>query len=764
MPAAKLYKPQGKLTYHDPNHYGYLEKLPRHRDWRPARSWQGTSVEYIDPLGAIGPAGDVRPTDMSSTWTIDTTRNQALRWATASGNPPVAGLSFYDGNVYASSVSPLTWGGHFYSTAALHPNLALRLTRYTPPPSQGVIPQTTLQFSAYLKASVDGTGAYRLDDDNGTWYTGLVFLVLPFGCPTYPAPLLRWALTDTNGIQVTRSDLLDTGPAQTVGGNDVSRELWLFEYVEDPSMTTFVGGHILIRNDLTGSNWWHVRNPCVRLLTGVVHCSLGGCRQELNLSRILYSDSLPNEQTTWADRGHMLPSLQWNDTVAWDCLHTYKYTSNDWTVTLWAKDSDLDSLEHGFRPLVTFTPFETGLSYRPVLWLVHEDHPAVITSPTAQVTYDTDGDGLLYALTLSMDATWQRTTCSAEFNRTTSEAYSAWKEGGWVTVNLGWQDDPTPSSEEGEPWSTRDIETLNILPGGIERGRVGEEYIRCGLRLTMGDFIATRMEHSDIVDQRQAAGSTVTDWAHRIGHALGLPDSLISVDTEVAATVIPFAEEVPSRPHLWPQDGASWAQHVDEVCNVLGIRWGWHNALFFDTGTPAYVVGATPSFTLDYDTLTAEDRVLEIRHVQDGSEYRTGIKVVWGPEARLSEGYWLKEPAVREADGWVSWGYEDNIEAAGLTATLAKLSKRHQRAESVIEWTGPLRPGLLPDQFVKVGDCPDLGLETNAVYQVTEVTHRTDLPSMAASSDVKAVRVYSPAEATAAPEPALNASLGAGDL
>ncbi len=745
-----LVVPVANLKYSDPNVYGYLAKLPLSRDWRPDQRWiMAGGVEFIEPLGAIGPKALPVPTALS-TWTLNPSANQTVRSVLMPGSPPVLGVEFGDGAVYAAGTSPAVCAAALSSASSLQPNVVLRMARHAPPPDQGVVPQTTLSFRASLRVAPIGS-SYMLHP-GGTWTDGMVTLALPLGSKQYTQAVLWWALGRSFSMTTPEATLSEHHASQSMDGGE-ARETWLFEYVEDPLL--FTGGHILIRNSSDPSAWWHTYDPNVRLQAGPVTLLMAGCRQQVNVSPAIYS-ATGLTPTATADKALGLPSLEWDTAATWGTLNT---AAAGWTVGADYADDDTARLAYGYRPKVTFTPSGAGLTVRPIVWLATEDHAAELAAASVVASQETDGLKLLKSLSLHLDGSWQGATGQAELHRQATAPLSAWLPGGQVIVEAGWQQEAGATADADT--DKQQIATLFVLPDGLPRELAAPGL--SGLSLSLGDLIAARMDATDAVDMRQAAGQVFSDWAHRVGYAIGLSDDEIRVAAAIAAMVIPTAD-LPSKPHLWPQDGQSLKQHVSEVCRVCGVRWGWDGDLFFDAGRPVWT-GGTADLQLDADSGTVKHRPLMVRHERSG-DLRTALKVVWGEEGRKLEHYYLADAETRENAGWVQWAVVDDIEATGYAAALAEAQDKHgETGASTIKLEGVARPKLLPDKFIEITDCPEIDLETGAVYQITDHDlHFEGGRQPRGHSTITARRVYSPAEHAAATTPVFVGTLGAGGL
>ena len=749
---ATLIRPQGKLTYRDPAKDGVVTVLGLSRDWRPTDNWELRGAELIGPLNCISPMGDFRPTNMvwgAGNWGIDNTYNQAVRDVTFSGSPAFGGAEFYDGSVYAAGTPLTTCLAHLITDPAVHtptylwqPNVVMQIISHTPPPGQGAIPQVSLGVACKLK--VGGTTPnFYLDDADGTWMDGRANLVIPLGSELYKNPVFHAVVGIGGGDVFTTGWIFGVSSDCRSADQGPSREAWVLEYLEDTAR--YPGGHILIRNSNNWQSWWHIYHPALRLQAGFMSLGLAGCQIGVNVSKVLYSDSLSTDSTCWPRDYRLIPGAAWEPAVTYGVVKSQArwFSSTGWAVTA------AGGAAPGYRPVVTFSPGEGSTEDRPVLWLATEDHaPTIAVPPGLPADDTTEGDGLLREITLTMDSTWKRTQATAEFYgaKDGGEIYPGWKERGQVVVNMGWD------AAAGAGFAAADLATLYIMPGGIERWRDGAEGQGTPrLRVQLGDFIAARMANTCLLDFRQAAGQTATAWFHAFGHRLGLPDSLIDVQADMAGIEITL-NEIPGLPALEAQDGEDPAAHADAVCAVMGWRWGWDEKLFLDAGRQTYQPGvSTISFALNYDTLTSEDVVRRIERTREGARWRNCYKGMYGHGDQRQATYHVPDETARAAVGGDYWAFLDEPDAVTSAAVLKRFNELHSKWLEALLWDGPMRTGLTPDMFVNIADLPNLGLVTGAVYQIVEHTLRGDSHVNEATSHIKAVLVYLPGTRLAGP-------------
>lgn len=734
--------PQGKLTYYDPGYDGITDLLGLSRDWRPSEKWGGTWVELIKPLGCLAPEGDLRPQSMNGIFVAHPTYNANVREVWGPGNPATIWAEFGDGAVYAAGTAVTTYAAALITDQTdtskyWAPNLTVRMARSAPPAGQGIMPETTIMLRAQVQVSLTTALTYVLDPVNGTWMDGQVVVSWPFfgGSSNKAFLAFRVARDGSNPLQIYSSHEYQGGME---GG--LQSSCWVIEYVEDT--TLFPGGHILIRCAAQPQEWWHTYSECIRLENGPVSLAMAGCKQQVNVSPIYYSDSTGSYSPIVYPQEHKpLPSLRWNTAATWASLYS---TATGWTVTTEAADAAGVQLAQGYRPKITFDPGGAARNWRPVLWFATEDHFRTVKTKSAVSSQDTDGDGVLHTTTLNISEDQKQWSGSAEFYSRDTALYPAWLERGKLVLNMGWQ------TGAGTGLAAADVATVYIRGGGIKRERDGEQQSGAPqLRIDYADYLQAVLEDSAVVDYRQAGGQKAGEWFEECGARMGLSTLMITVDPAVANVALPVAMP-PSRPNLAPQDGDTWARHLDEVTAAANLRWRWaSDGLHLDAGAPVYAPGtSTLALTLDYNTLTPEDTIWQIEHLHDGSGHRNAVKLVYGQQGRQKEAYYLAPVDEREEAGVELWASLEAQEGDDVTALTAEFVREHRGQVSQIAWSGPLRVGLLPDMFVKIGDVPELGLETNAVYQITgPLEWYCSTHERRATGRLVAKLVYSPAAA-----------------
>jgi len=712
------------------------------RDWRfntqrdvfreKGCDWRCVHTEYIEPLGAIAPSGVTSPQDMDlSDWTAG--YNAKFRQIYVSGNPVVKWIEYYDGSVYTPATDPDDRTGILSAKTSQVGRWALRMVRFAPPPEQGVAAYVTVSMSA---ARLEGGVAVE---------TGILSLVLPLHNSEYDRPLLHVVWGDPGDLGLydvfTTGTILSTAERGATMQQGESRETWLFEYEEDPSM--YDGSHILIRSpeQLGENTWWYVRAPNIQILDADLSIIVAGHVCALNLTPITYSWDA-NSMWADADQARPLPNADgWASTTTWG---TVASCPDSWDVTASIPEG---ITEH--RPRLRFiSGYGDGdTTSRPVCWFIYEEAPATISADDT-TEWDTSDYHKLQYISWEWDARYRGCTGSARFAPFTddSEPLDWLRDNALIEMYLGWQ-----------PGAGDDLERQLVATGYImpsrERLRDGEEAAgQPQLTFEIGDFAAARLPQKQCMDLRQMGGMTIEEFIEMAANRLGLGIHCW-VDPAIENQVIPLGDP-PSRPNFEPLDGDSWEtlfSNVEQACNIR-IGFDQDGYLFADTGPEEYVHGESAIvFRLDEESTTPGDEVYRISHTTSTEEFRNVLKAIAGKDDNRTEYYWAEPVDDREAgigDDWNVVLVDDETDTAGGIGNLEQqfLNRFYKRSD-MIEWVGPARPTLRPDDFVAITKAENIDVPDGAVYQILSHHIEADALAFRATSTIRAVLVWINSEA-----------------
>lgn len=752
-----LLRAQANLKHYPSSADGFQLRFGLSRDWRPDEKWALSYCDYIEPLGAIGPSADYRPVDMTiggstNQWTVSSSYSQMVRNVRASGYDAVNWVAYYDGSVHLTSEDPTNYRAWLWPNehTDIGPHVAIHLVRYVPPPGQQILPYVAVRWDATARMSVDGSGRYWLDDEAVGYSAGAYLtLLIPWGSDYYTKPVWHIQAADELGTGIyEHGQILEWMPDVDSSKQEPVRETWIIEFATPPAEAfPILGSHILVRR-AGDAEYWDYHNPNITI-GDLYDLTIQGAQCLVNITPLTYPGNASGVCQAAPNQFFYMPMGRWNAALPGETngatAEALTWEHDHWTVEAELITKDITADTRAFQPLVTFTK-EAGTSApaRPLVWLVREIHPAVQQEVITAMD-DTEGDHALRAFEYALNYRWRDAGGWAEFIPDQTARYESWHENDVVTIAVGWQEGA--NTETGDDWEIADRYEAFIMPDGIERWQSGSnDSGRPQLRVKLGDFVASRMRQQCIIDMCQAGGMTFGDWAAMVANRLNLPTELLSVHASLTSKTIPVYNPIPSKPHLWPQDGCSWEQHLDEVCAACNCRWGWDNGLFFDIGRPLYdPESTTPHLEVDFTETDVHLIGMDARHERDLTSWRNSFKATYGPTDRRKTVYVPAEQLTQLADGMASWVYIDDQESQTSAEVLARYTKEYA-CRPKLRWRMVYQPHVAPDEFVKVTGLEEIGVTDESVWQILEHRIRLDNASMELTSEFMAERIYEPPE------------------
>lgn len=749
-----LVAPEFGVEIGNPQIYGLVTKYGYSRDWRCDVEWEFRSAEFIQPLKAIAPTAVITPRDMSDTvapWSDTSSPNDSWREIYPDWSTKALSYQFMDGSKYVPGDLPNCIGSlrsGVWSREIL-PRFVLYVIRGVGPADQG-IPQSVC---------VSVPSLFRRGDD--VWEPGRLTLYLPrvgpAGDPSdqYDTAFLHNVFDSVRPpgefIDVFNSGaIISQGPKASSAVQGSDREGWLFEYVED--ISSFDGGHILIRDLRNPERWWHYWHRQLYLASRSRFESLGipsggygyggdppgysedgrwwisiqGAVTAVNLTALNYGVC---SGVAWPQEDRPLP-----DEVAANAVeaNSWNHASDPWESAAslptsgWSVETDQEP--EGHRPRVTFLRTDDNAWHtRPIVWFSYENHPAVI-SGSGGSRVGTMGTNYARQITWFWGRNWKGSQGQVELYPDCVEAFPTWRENGDAILSLGW------ASGAGAGIETTPLAHCYVAQKGLPRRKPGGQVIdRARVTVRLGAFDVVRLPGKTIVDVKQAGAITVGLWASMTANRLGIPATRVYVDPAIQSQVIQLGE-YPSAPVLDPGDGSAWSAHIAEVERAANIRVCWNVGLNYDlwvdAGPPAYVPGVSHiALVIDEDTTTLPDFIWDLEHAQTLQQFRNFLKIVYGARDARLEWYFSDTLARRTTtigDDWPVVMSSDDVGAAGdlWGQFLAEYYRQPDFGvrQSLLAWAMPLRVDLFPDQFVQVVDCNYVGLVANGVYRI--LTHR----------------------------------------
>lgn len=731
-----MIQPHGRLTWYPCTADGHVTQFGQLLTWRADKTWSRRHVEFIEPLGALAPVGRQTPQAMSlSAWAPIGNWNDSWRVVTLSGNPATSWLEWYDGAVYASDAEFTEYQGMLQTTAEWAPRVALHTLRFAPPEGQACPIGCYLSFPCERK-------------QGGVWVTGWCSLWLPQQNEKYHGAILHslaplpsaGQIVDILDFTVPGNEILSQGHSGGALQQGVARDTWLVEYEElwqdangglygeAGTGRTFQRSWLLIRNASDLSQWWVYQSDALRLVTGKLRLSAFGAVQAFNVAPIRYGALIGY---AWPQGYNVLPVVTgstWNSTVVWDGIEN---PVSGWTLTT------AGMIDGTLRPLVTMAA-DAEANKRALWWYGQEWHAAVIgDAGEGSTTSDTLQHLKRIEVKLSRD--YKGATGSVEFYPFEGEPPTDLVENAKVALEVGWD------AAAGAGLTLTRVATQYVEPGSLSYVRDGDEQGGAvQLRFSTADFWSVRVARKQVLDYGQAGGNLLSSWAAHVCGRLGLdPATQLTVDTDVASRVLPFAE-IPSLPSLDARDGDEWQGHLQAVERAANIRIGFDYAgtggMFVDDGPPEYVAGTSSiAYTLDYDSMTAKDVVYVVEYQLTGDAHRNCAKFVIGRDNLRRSLYVAQTTAARAAgigDDW--WQVIVDEDASSFAGLLNTWDWRRLGWRELLVWEGPLRPALRPDQFVQVSHLPDMNV-VSSIFQIVEHTMIVDSEANEATSRIVAV-------------------------
>lgn len=714
---ADLIRTTAKLTYSPTSADGFQLKFGHSRDWRFDERWAGVGFEYIEPLHAIAPRGWAEPADMTlgDGWQLSGSYSQAVRNEIVSGSDAVKWCVYYDGSTYMAGVDdPSEYMAQIRNTGASVTNFALHMVCWTPPPGQGVVPQIVVRMNALARMTQVGD-RYWLDD-NGEQVEAKLSIIIPWGSSLYEAPMLHIQAMDEDGVWAEAAgQFLARLPMNLAADEGVIRTSLFVEFTHMMGLVPFPGSHCLIRSS-QGDDWFHFYDRRITV-TDLLDIQMGGAQCAVNISPIRYFGRLENKCYLTAPYCLAMPSARWNDgsygSPTWSLVKTDAY---NWTCSVTVEENELLPGVKLVKPtVVAECGTSAGTLTRPIIWLLSDIYPAY-NQTVISADDDTSDKHILHRLEYTETIRWRNASGYAEFHAGEEMPLPNWHENGLVTISVGWQEGA------GEGWEQADKCLAYIMQDGVKRSRSGAvEAGRSLLRLELGDFVSNRMQQQAIVDMKQAGGMNFLAWCNMVANRLCLPATKLWISPGLSGLTIPTYDPTPSDPFLWPQDGCSWEQHLDEVCAAVNCRWGWGpSGLFFDTGKEAYNPGvSTITVEIDEDNVTLETLAMDAQYESDLIGYRNAYKVAYGSEGNRQYAYYAMSEEQILADGFASWIFLDAQDAVLPGAAVAKYV-RDYGTKHLLRWRMPYQPQLRPEKFVRVTKLQHLGITDGSVFQVIE--------------------------------------------
>ena len=662
------------------------------------------NVEAIPELRAVGPRGIHDCEDMtlynpatgSGGWELTNSLglpNCSHLWKEIYpvGHPRAKHLFYYDSRgAYDANAG---YFGEVTSRFSFHadPNFSLQAFRSAPNP--------TLPHAGYSYLEVQLLG----DSQTGQWA-----LVLPVAGTEGQArfPRLGWRLTPEDSWQVLtefRTDAHEVGALRRKPFEQ--RIIW-----------ETIDGHIVL--NLDGRRQVYYLPPELRvpedafIAAGPLRILVYGHAAILNVTQIRYP--LGDVVASYVERAHTYPVANaiFNDTVR---CRTLAWEPEGATAEASAP-RETEGDEDRYRPRITFT---SPHNYRRAVAYLHQmDLPPVISAGVGE-PYDTQGKDVLVHAHGRMTDRWRHAECrvTLDLDRGAVSGLPEWKGNNKVAVVAGWDDGASQDAA---------AQFTGYLIGSAHQ-REGRRPERVVIDLRARDGFV-RLERKYWNNLGSFVEWTLEEAFHRILNQCGIPEAKISFEGD-SGVVIPAGARRSEPRFDFPED-TRVPDGLNRLVQACGYVWGVdQNGTWFCR--PPVEYSGTPDFTLDDDTLTADDVTFQLSAERIDDPVFLGrrsfansvfVRIDRGGE---QEEAWRRDAASHQdadAEGFIGddwWhvfvGYDEQSASALAERILAE---RRQR-QRVLHFRCSGKPGLLPDHFLKV-QASGIGVPADSLFRVIE--------------------------------------------
>lgn len=705
------------LTLDNPHADGIISKWGIAKNWAAAEpkshlgaftpdlnsnvGWRyGGQFEYIAPLLGIAPRGHCNMTSMDADDWIAT--SGVWRETPITGTFPVSFLHFYDGRPGLVAAGEY---GICTSKADYGVNLGVYLRRYPAHPKDVDPPLLVITLVG------DGSGASyaialpELSLGSTFWQTLTGSLADKLSTPVLlgrPAGSSEWSIID-------RCDgHLQPGNVAEHGRNYRETRVGI-EYTDGWLLVTFAGEHAqwAYRGD-----WQDADDNTVAFepTAGPVEITVVGHTAAFSLADLAYSTDATLRP---AEAAHLV-----TDTTIFPLpsTSTFLIQSHEPAGTLITVAQEEPIADSGIsQPALQFTgPGDD----RAVFYNLHEVRQPTIAAGTSLPVSSLTSDTLrVRSISGSINDTWRNARLSAEVEARAGSTLADLQPNGKVTAAVA-----LIESGVAPTWYSQF--TGYLIPAEHERYSIS----RTRAEVQAGDGIQVRLRNKHMVWYSAFEGWAVDVAWRYVLNCCGIPDSLISVDAGVSAVAMGDNYYLPLSQHqgirnlqFKPDDLVVSA--LDVICDTRDLEWGITEAGMYFLRPRLEHVADYYDWTLDDDTLTAEDMVTQFRSARSIDDYVNIVQVIAGQGWGSVRKTLLDLPSIQTStaenfigDDW--WRVEtmpDGDDPVQLANLLWK--QRHSMARTIV-WRDHHHPELMPDDYVRV-QATSVDLPNNTIFRIT---------------------------------------------
>jgi hypothetical protein len=753
------------------------EMQGRHRDKRGGEqeTWQLYNAEYLEALRAFAPIGKPKWEDMvygtaAGQWAKG---NGSAYWTTC--RPYGSGTDFLlctDSNVWPTGSDDTTIARYVSSPGRWSTNFAITFLHWAAPHDQGIPVSVALTFPClfqdHLGATSDG------------WSPALFSVLDPIGYPSgypytiYAAPLIhvtsiydpKWPDNDVRHPGVD-GEVLDqfSSAGQKWSQEETQRGTrWKWFTLE----TFDIGSKQWLRIGVSGADkYWWFQNDRVRLgyderLVAFAdkhgHIDYGGLLG-VNGEGHAFAFAIGALEFGAAVADYAQPTRLPRD-VDRDLEHmTYGAITDvdlhGWTVHAHQRNETgpMDYNDPAARrPRIEWLPYTLDtngnqvagdVTKRVLVYDAWGDIPAVIGEKVTAAGETTEGAHELVSLSYSRNMNWRGASGRARFKASPSELHSTWTVNSMVKVTAGWQ------AGSSLPAQTQITGYITEAP---RRRDAGTDLSQAVFEVAFEDFAGARLrDRKPIIDCRQAGGQKLWAWFTGMWRRVGLEGDnyvlFLCENEEHKLLEIPL-QPLRSEEAFEAPDGTDFEQHISEVVEALGKRWGIDvdGCPFLADAYTGYTAGvSTIALTLDENTTTQIDRVQAIEARVDMSQRVNRLKVVGGRGQDTSASYIGETAEQRRAGDLGDFVQKvlrvDELGNAECTQIINDfVTKQAQRAQP-ISWESIGRPDLNPGDLVKV-TVSWIGVAAGSVFRIESINSTWEADSLTGHTSAQGVLVY----------------------